>query len=81
MRYASTLSFSDGAVGPLRNYYASLLFPPDKTSDNPDQWNPNKYNKSTWRGLLCFNVDITGDTRTPRRSKESANSRTSTTTC
>jgi hypothetical protein len=61
-RYASAFSFSDGAVGPLRNYYAALLFPPDKTSDIPDIWNPNDYNKATWRGLLCINFDMTGDT-------------------
>ena len=61
-RYASAFSFSDGAVGPLRNYYAALLFPPDKTSDIPDVWNPNDYNKATWRGLLCINFDMTGDT-------------------
>ncbi len=60
--YASAFSFSDGAVGPLRNYYAALLFPPDKTSDIPDIWNPNDYNKATWRGLLCINFDMTGDT-------------------
>ena len=47
VRYASTFSFSDGAVGILRNYYASLLFPPDKTSDIPDVWNPDKYDKAT----------------------------------
>jgi hypothetical protein len=63
--YASTLSFSDGAVGILRNYYASLLFPPDKTSDNPDGWNPDHYDKSLWRGLLCINFDMTGDTWDP----------------
>ena len=62
VRYASTFSFSDGAVGILRNYYASLLFPPDKTSDIPDVWNPDKYDKATWRGLLCINFDMTGDT-------------------
>ena len=62
IRYASTFSFSDGAVGILRNYYASLLFPPDKTSDIPDVWNPDKYDKATWRGLLCINFDMTGDT-------------------
>jgi len=61
-RYASSFSFSDGAVGPLRNYYAALLFPPDKTSDIPDIWNPNGYNPATWRGLLCLNFDMTGDT-------------------
>ena len=61
-RYASAFSFSDGAVGILRNYYASLLFPPDKTSDIPDVWNPNEYDKAKWRGLLCINFDMTGDT-------------------
>ncbi|MCE5199036.1 hypothetical protein LLG39_08675 [bacterium] len=66
-RYASSLSFSDGAVGVLRNYYASLLFPPDKTSDIPDLWNPDKYEKSAWRGLLCINFDMTGDTWDPAK--------------
>jgi hypothetical protein len=61
-RYASTISFSDGAVGILRNYYESLLLPPDKSSDIPDVWNPNAYDKATWRGLLCINFDMTGDT-------------------
>ena len=51
-RYASTLSFSDGAVGIIRNQWASLLLPPDKTSDIPDVWQPDKYDKNTWRGLL-----------------------------
>jgi hypothetical protein len=46
-RYASSFSFSDGAVGILRNYYAALLFPPDKTSDIPDVWNPNDYHPAT----------------------------------
>jgi hypothetical protein len=67
VRYASTFSFSDGAVGILRNYYASLLFPPDKTSDIPDVWNPDKYDKATWRGLLCINFDMTGDTWEPAK--------------
>jgi hypothetical protein len=67
VRYASTFSFSDGAVGILRNYYASLLFPPDKTSDIPDVWNPDKYDKATWRGLLCINFDMTGDTWDPAK--------------
>ena len=48
------LQFSDGAVGILRNYYASLLFPPDKIDDIPDVWNPDQYDKATWRGLLCI---------------------------
>ncbi len=67
VRYASSFSFSDGAVGILRNYYASLLFPPDKTSDIPDVWNPDKYDKATWRGLLCINFDMTGDTWDPAK--------------
>ncbi len=67
VRYASSFSFSDGAVGILRNYYASLLFPPDKTSDIPDVWNPDKYDKGTWRGLLCINFDMTGDTWDPAK--------------
>ena len=66
-RYASTVSFSDGAVGILRNYYASLLLPPDKTSDIPDVWNPDHYDKATWRGLLCINFDMTGDTWDPAK--------------
>jgi len=66
-RYASSFSFSDGAVGMLRNYYAALLLPPDKTSDIPDIWNPNEYNPATWRGLLCINFDMTGDTWDPAK--------------
>ncbi len=61
-RYASTVSFSDGAVGIMRNYWAALVLPPDKTSDIPDVWDPDKYDKATWRGLLCINFDMTGDT-------------------
>jgi hypothetical protein len=64
-RYASTVSFSDGAVGIIRNYYASLILPPDKTSDIPDIWNPANYDKATWRGLLSINFDMTGDTWDP----------------
>ena len=66
-RYASSVSFSDGAVGIIRNYYASLLLPPDKTSDIPDIWNPANYDKATWRGLLCINFDMTGDTWDPAK--------------
>jgi hypothetical protein len=61
-RYASSLSFSDGAVGILRNYWAALLLPPDKSSDIPDKWQPDQYEKSSWRGLLTINFDMTGDT-------------------
>jgi hypothetical protein len=66
-RYASTVSFSDGAVGIIRNYYASLMLPPDKSSDIPDIWNPANYDKATWRGLLCINFDMTGDTWDPAK--------------
>ncbi len=66
-RYASSFSFSDGAVGILRNYYASLMLPPDKTSDIPDVWNPDNFDKATWRGLLCLNFDMTGDTWQPAK--------------
>jgi hypothetical protein len=54
-------------VGIIRNYWASLLLPPDKTSDIPDIWNPDKYDKATWRGLLCINFDMTGDTWDPAK--------------
>lgn len=67
VRYSSSLQFSDGKVGILRNYYASLLFPPDKTNDMPDIWNPHHYDKATWRGLLCINFDMTGDTWDPAK--------------
>jgi hypothetical protein len=66
-RYASTVSFSDGAVGILRNQWASLLLPPDKTSDIPDIWQPGQYDKALWRGLLTINFDMTGDTWDPQK--------------
>jgi hypothetical protein len=66
-RYASSLSFSDGAVGILRNYWAALLLPPDKSSDIPDKWQPDEYDKSSWRGLLTINFDMTGDTWNPSK--------------
>ena len=53
VRMSSMLQFSDAAIGILRNHYASLLFPPDKLEDNGDAWNPDHYDKATWRGLLC----------------------------
>lgn len=67
VRYACNVQFSDGVIGPLRNYYSALLFPPDKNCDNPDQWNVDKFDKATWRGLLCFNFDTTGDTIDPAK--------------
>lgn len=66
-RYSSSFSFSDGAVGILRNHYASLMLPPDKTSDIPDRYNPDNFDKTTWRGLLCLNFDLTGDTWNPEK--------------
>jgi hypothetical protein len=66
-RYASSLSFSDGAVGILRNYWESLLIPPDKSSDIPDKWQPDQYDKAIWRGLLTMNFDMTGDTWNPSK--------------
>ena len=62
VRLSSMLQFSDAAIGILRNYYASLLFPPDKLEDNGDAWNPDQYDKATWRGLLCIAIMTTGDT-------------------
>jgi len=62
VRLSSMLQFSDAAIGALRNYYASLLFPPDKLEDNGDAWNPDHYDKATWRGLLCIAIMTTGDT-------------------
>jgi hypothetical protein len=43
------------------------MLPPDKTSDIPDIWNPDAYDKATWRGLLCINFDMTGDTWQPEK--------------
>lgn len=67
VRYACNVQFSDGVIGPLRNYHSALLFPPDKNCDNPDQWDVAKFDKASWRGLLCFNYDTTGDTTDPAR--------------
>ncbi len=66
-RYASTISFSDGAVGIIRNHWASLILPPDKTSDIPDVWQPDKFDKEIWRGLLTINFDMTGETWDPAK--------------
>ena len=62
LRMASAFQFTDGGVGLLNNYYLSYLFPPDKVCHMPDVWNPDKYDKATWRGLLSSNFDMTGDT-------------------
>ncbi|MBI4165371.1 MAG: alpha-galactosidase [Acidobacteria bacterium] len=66
-RYASAINFSDGAVGILRNYWESLLFPPDKSSDQPGQYNPDKYDKALSRGWLSINFEMLGDTWNPAK--------------
>jgi len=65
LRLASAFQFTDGGVGLVSNYYLSYLFPPDKVCHMPDAWNPDKYDKATWRGLLSSNFDMTGDTWDP----------------
>lgn len=65
--YASGFQFTDGQAGELANYYASYLFPPDKINNMPDIWDPDKYDPATWRGLLCSNFDMTGDTFDPQK--------------
>ncbi len=60
-RYSMSFSFTDGAVGRLRNYYASLILPPDKTSDFPENAQINNFDADTWPGKLCFNVDFSQD--------------------
>jgi hypothetical protein len=65
--YASTIQMTDGAAGILSNYYISLLFPPDRTCHMPDSWNPNDYDRATWRGLLSLCFDMTGDTWDPAK--------------
>ena len=66
-RFSSSVSYSDGGVGIIRNYYESLMLPPDKSSEIPDAWNPANYDKATWRGLLCINFDMTGETWEPTK--------------
>jgi hypothetical protein len=63
--YASGFQFTDGQSQALANYHASYLFPPDKINDMPDIWDPASYDPATWRGLLCSNFDMTGDTFSP----------------
>jgi len=67
-RYASAFPFSDGAVA-IATYYASLLFPPDKTSDIPDVWNPDKYDKATWRRAALHQFRHDRRTRVTRRTR------------
>ena len=60
--YASGFQFTDGQAQAHANYDASYLFPPDKINNMPDIWDPAHYDPATWRGLLCSNYDMTGDT-------------------
>ncbi len=62
LRMANAWQYSDGCVGRYRVYYTSYLFPPDKLNNMPDNWDPDKYEKSVWRGLLWNSFPMTGDT-------------------
>ena len=64
---ATAWQYSDGCVGRYRVYYTSYLFPPDKLNNMPDNWNPNEYDKATWRGLLWSSFPMTGDTFDPEK--------------
>ncbi len=66
-RYASSISFSDGGVGILSNYWASLFLPPDKTGANGDFYEVDKFEKATYRGLLTMAFDNAGDTWDPQK--------------
>lgn len=65
LSFASGFQFTDGQSQQLANYYISYLFPPDKINNMPDIWDPEQYDPATWRGLLCSNFDMTGDTFDP----------------
>lgn len=67
LTYASGFQFTDGQSGALAGYYATYLFPPDKINNMPDIWDPARYDPATWRGLLCTNYDLTGDTFDPEQ--------------
>jgi len=67
LRLASIWQFTDGCVGRYKDYYASYLFPPDKLENQPDNWDPDHYEKSTWRGLLWSSFPMTGDTFNPKK--------------
>ena len=66
-RYASSISFSDGGVGILSNYWASLFLPPDKTGANGDFYEVDKFEKATYRGQLTMAFDNAGDTWDPQK--------------
>lgn len=62
LQYTSGFQFTDGQAVETAGHYATYLFPPDKINNMPDIWDPEKYDPATWRGLLCTNIDFTGDT-------------------
>jgi hypothetical protein len=70
LRMAVAWQLSDGCVGRYRNYYASYLFPPDKILNMPDDWDPDKFNKEEWRGLLWSSFPMTGDTLDPTKREQ-----------
>jgi hypothetical protein len=65
VRYSTEFTLNDGSVGFRRNYWASLILPPDKTCENGDGWELGRYDKAFYRGLLCINFDNAGDTWEP----------------
>jgi hypothetical protein len=67
LRMSTAWQYSDGCVGRYRVYYASYLFPPDKLVNVPDFWDPDKYERSVWRGLLWNSFPMTGDTLDPAK--------------
>lgn len=69
LRMATAWQYSDGCVGRYLNHYASYLFPPDKVLDMPDVWNPDKFNKASWYGLLWSAMGMTGDTLDPAKKE------------
>jgi Melibiase len=70
LRMADAWQMSDGCVGRYRDYYASYLFPPDKLVNMPDNWDPAKFDKAEWRGLLWNSFPMTGDTLDPAKNEE-----------
>ena len=67
LRMATIWQMSDGCVGRYRDYYASYLFPPDKLVNMPDGWDPDKYNRASWRPMLWSSISMTGDTADPAK--------------
>ena len=66
-RFSTATSFSDGDVGILRNHWAALILPPDKTSNFPEKSQADSYDKTSWRSMLAYNVDISQDTTNPEK--------------